>query len=250
MSKIKNTIKGTIDAFRHFAADRSGVVNVDSSWTNRSIYYYLEMYRHREEYLWQLEQGGIYEDKVIDQEYDVLPCIALERVDQASECPCAPASGCMFLRSKYPIPEMAIRDNHIVVTDILGNNQFNYVKWFNFSRKINGRKSAQSGYTYFTFKHIDDETYLYIHNEEFLERAAMTAKFTNPVDVKKFPKCDEFVNVVDCSILEQPFDMRREIQPIIFEKTFRAMVSMRSQTPIEDEYNDNSDDTASQPKIK
>lgn len=250
MSKIKDTIKSTVDAFRHFAADRSGVVNVDSSWTNRVIYYYIEMYRHREEYMWQLEQGRIYDERIIDQEYDVLPCIELEEVDQASECPCSPASGCTFLRSKHPLPEMVMRDNHITVTDVLGNTQFNYVKWFNFSRKLRGRKAAQSGYTYFTFKHINDETYLYIHNRMFLERAAMTSRFVNPVEVKKFPGCDGVQDFVDCSILDQPFDIRKEIKPVIFEKAFQSLAGMRASTPAEDEYNDNSDDTASQPKIK
>jgi len=249
MSNIKNTIGSTVDAFRHFAADRSGLPNVDSSWTNRLVYYYLEMHRHREEYMWQLEQGRLYEGNIIDQEYDVLPCIELEEVDQASECPCAPASGCTFLRSKLPIPEMVMRDNNVTVTDILGRTKFNYVKWYDFSDKLKGRKAAQSGYTYFTFKHIDDETWLYVHNRELLEKAAMTSRFVNPLDVKKFPRCGNVPDTLDCSILQQPFDIRKEIKPIVFAKAFQSLAGMRSATPVEDEYNDNSDDTASKPKV-
>lgn len=249
MSNLKNTIKTTVDAFRHFAADRSGLVNVDSSWTNRLIYYHLEMYRHREEYLWQLEQGRIYDNKIIDQEYDILPCIELQEIDQ-QECPCAPASGCLFLKSKHPLPEMVMRDNHIVVSDTLGKVRFNYVKWHEFSNKLNSRKAAQSGMTYFTFKHIDDETWLYVHNREFLELASMTARFVNPVDVKKFPGCDDAKTDIDCSILDQQFDIRKEIKPIVFEKAFQSLHRKRASNPIEDEFNDNSDDTASKPKIK
>lgn len=247
---LENTIKSNIDAFRHFASNRAGRPNIDSSWTDRLIFFYLDMYRKSEEYRWELTQGGVLKGSASDQETMTIPCIELEEVDRASECPCAVPSGCYFQRSVHPMPELVPNNNKPIVTNIIGGEIYSYVKWYNLPKKLRSRKSSQRDKRYHTFKNIKGDTYLYILNTDFLKSVSMTARFVDRSEVLKFPICGDVEVEGACDIRQTKFVIREELKSRVFELAFSTLINMRASNGMEDRYNDNQDDTAQTPKLK
>ena len=145
MNDSIKTIRDAVEAFRHFFEDVSGRPSSSMAYPPKLIYYFLKMYKNKVSY----------EDKYIKSKTSsginvelTIPCVELIKVDQV-ECPCAPASGCQFFKSKHPLPKMMNGMLNAVTLIKQHSSQKNYgiftfVDWYSFEDKINSRIKAQA----------------------------------------------------------------------------------------------------------
>lgn len=241
------TIRHAVDAFRLFMEDVSGRPSSSVKYPPKLIYYFLKMYRNKVSYEDRLAKSMSNVDVNIEL---TLPCVELIKVDQV-ECPCAPASGCFFLKSRHPLPKMinGIPDS---VTLVKKNKHqknygvFTFVDWYNFEDKINSRIKAQATQPYYTVKNINSNRHLYIYanNEEYLnlKSVAVTAIFNDPLEVAQFPTCGEKEKYI-CSPMDEEFVIEDEIQSKVFELTYQVLSGFRGLPMGVDILNNNNNDT-------
>jgi hypothetical protein len=231
----KRSLRHTISAFRNFVADRSGKPSVQSAFSKRLVHYYLDMYRT----MAMLGKRNSLEKPRMVQ---TLPCVEVLEVDQ-NECPCIPKSGYKFFKSKYPLPEIA-SGQLLFVNSVLGNLEFDFVLWNNFHDHLNDRYTGQRTARYYTTRIIDNKTYLYLYNTE-LTTVAVTASFTDPIEVRAFPRCGVDQTYL-CDPLDEEFVIDEELKGVVFRQAYEHLVGIRAQQT--DTINNDKDDTASPPR--
>ena len=123
------TNRDVINGWMEMVSEKQGKLSQDKEWSHRLFYYYLKMYKGR--LLWDKKNKKI---PISRSTYMTLKCIELEKIDM-SECPCIPASGCTFQRSKVPIPN-DITGAYQSVTSILGNKTYEYLRWDEFEDRL------------------------------------------------------------------------------------------------------------------
>lgn len=223
-----DTVRYVINAFRHYAEDRTGRTSDDITMPNPLIYYYLNMYRQTETAKFNRQLGTIGQSAGTIQ---TIPCLELEKVDVV-ESPFVPATGCYFQKTKYPLPSM-IDGLPIQVTTVAPDCQncdkeireFTYVPWPNFQYAVNSRIEAQSTALYYTMKNYGSKTDLYIYsNSKFdeIKAIAITLVAKNPIEVINYPKCGEAIKK-PCSYLDDKFIIDPEIESQVFELTLRSI---------------------------
>lgn len=218
-----NTVRGAIDAFKSFMSDASGRISDDNIYPNKLIYYYLSMYRNRVLY----EENGknfLLKDNTAVQ---TLVCVDMSEVDFV-ECPCAPKSGCTFMRSKIKLPSI-MGGVPISVTNVKGTDQYKYIRWDLFPHHLNSRSSSVSGGSYFTVKNIDLATYLYVYtnNAVSARKVQISAVFRNPLEVLTYPICGRTPEIL-CTLMDTEFIMEPHLQSTIFEKVREQLLNLRA----------------------
>lgn len=250
---MSSTIRDAVDAFLHFYEDRTGRPSQTMVYPPKLIYYYLNIYHKRVLFLEKRERSQHNVDEGILQ---TLPCVELRKVDQV-ELPFAPPSGCHFLKSLYPLPKMLDGLPHSVTTlvpDCRNCDQevreFDYVRWANMQYKAISRLPAQAQGLYYTVKDVDMITHLYVYvNDRYpdLTGVAVSAIFTDPLEVLAFPSCGNTPQKV-CNALDQEFHIEPEMEAQVFEHVMQALISFRGASPAGDVLNnDNADQTAQVP---
>lgn len=180
--------------------------------------------------------------------WQTLPCVELREVDRAEDCPCQPASGCKWLKSVHPLPKPLEGRVRSVVSNT-GHETFDYLRWEHFQDKTRSRILAERTHPYFTWKSVDSKFHLYVYNRELLESVSVVMVPEDNLSLLQFPSCGKEIKPV-CSMLDQPFILDRELQPLVFERTFRSLVNAKSVATNSDVLNNTNDDTASQVPLK
>lgn len=211
------TNKEVIQAFREYT-DSTGHVSDDSSWSNRLLLRHLLFYRAP--LLAQKVNSG---DNSYRRARQTIPCIPLVEVD-TNECPCAPQSGCTWMRTKYRIPDPI--GKFITVTSIDGGIMYGYRNWDDVKSKFDSRVPAISkGATY-----SDKNGYLYLHNDIHKEFITITAVFLDPRQAQLFIGCDgEEKKCVKPLDLEFPFDP--ELYPMLYQMVFQQLFAVKGSVP-------------------
>lgn len=163
-----------------------GVQSRSSRLSNRNIYYKLISTRST---LHTNEKKKKF--KISQWTYQTLPCIELIPVP-LNECPCTLQSGCMILRSKYPIPSiMTQADKHIIqsVTSPEGKLNLTEINYEDIKYQ-KGNKYTSTDPSFF-FRPVGVDVYLYVTVITRLSSIAMVALFDNPLEAYLFPSlCD------------------------------------------------------------
>lgn len=217
------------DAWADWALS-AGYLSNEISFPKRLILFWLKAARAR------LIKEKLKREELSKFNYQTIPCIQLESVDQ-SECPCAPKSGCTFLRTVEPIPKaLAI----ISVTSLLGNISYNYVGWDKMRYKTVGRFAAAQNKPYYTIKDVGDGAHLYLYNSKHQKKISVTAIFEDPLDVQCFP--DENGNVNCCDDpWEQEFLIDADLVSTMFDLAMGSMMRFKAQNT--DAFHNDQDDT-------
>jgi hypothetical protein len=119
---------------------------------------------------------------VPQQMFQTISCVELELVDR-NDCPTAPVSGCVWLKSKKVIPTPII--THSISTR-LGNIKATYVPWDRVASRLSSRIPANRSAVYYTYKDTEDGSYLYVYNTEELTLVQFTALFFNPIEAAAY----------------------------------------------------------------
>lgn len=210
------TIAQLVQGFRGWL-DSTGHTSANSRWSPELIYSRMLMFRSTLLSM-KLKNGEdiSYENKKI------IPCIPLVKADKW-ECPCAPASGCSFRKTKIPL----IRYIWIeAVSSIGGEINYDFVEWNEFEDKLKHRIPALAREAYWTHKTIGDETYHYLYNDNHKKFLTYTIIPYDPIEYALMPDCKGNVNwCLDAFQVKFPMDMDSEVQ--LFEGAFNLLVNPR-----------------------
>lgn len=247
-----NSVRHAVESFRVFMEDRTGRPSSSTfAWPPKLVYYYLNMFRNAVAYEYRFSNSisGIDEGIIL-----TIPCVELVEVDVTSECPCAPAKGCTWLKSVHQIPKSLTGIPHAVIT-IDGSTSFDYVQWTQFEDKVvNARIEAQQVQPFFTVRNINSKHNIYLYTNSpktesgDLIRVAVALIPKNPLEVYEFPVCGKKPNE-SCSPLDQEFTIEEELQPVVFERTFNALMAIQNSGTGADILNNSNNDTKAQAPI-
>jgi len=202
MFKTGNTYRQVVQSVRQAISDKGGISD-DSSISSRYILFNMLRFRSK-----LLNEKINSKSKISKFNYQTIPCIKLEEID-ISECPCAPNSGCTFLKAKVKLPSLI---NGIKsVTSTVGSINYTYVEWDKFKYKLKSRIKANATTPYYTYKTGPDGTYIYLYNDIHKEFISVTGMFDNVIDVQMFPNCE---GVTDNCI--KPLDLEFIFEPSLF----------------------------------
>jgi hypothetical protein len=171
-----------------------------------------------------------------------LRCVELIQVDP-QECPCAPASGCFWLRTKEPVPR-AIR--YISVTDTLGKEQFTRKKWSDFKRVANSRIKSARTKRYYTLREANEagenKHYLYIYAKEedklYLKSLTISGLFANPIKAAAFASCGEINLTAICNPMDIGFYTNEELRDVVNKQLILTLPQFRNLAPSDQLNND------------
>ena len=197
-------IRDAIYDFRQNVVSATGDTSDETDYSDKQIYMRLIM--SRSAIVKSMLDRGM---KLSEEFYQVIPCIQLKEVDIV-ECPTAPASGCMWLKSDCPIPDYLTIQS---VSSHLGK-AYSYSRWDKLKIKMRGRLPSAPTESYYTLRTIDDKTWLYIYNNEFLESATITIIPEDPI------KATEYCNKSICNPMDLDIHTSAPILDMIIKNTW------------------------------
>lgn len=229
------THRHALEQWKHYAIDRSGYVPDENPFSNKSIIRVLQEVRATEIKL-ALNQGLDLTEFMVQ----TLSCIEVEELDR-NECPCAPASGCYWLRSKVELPRFC---KDISVTGIVANGEnprFTFIKWDRFQYIPQSRNRTMRKGRYWTIRDSGGEgPYLYLYGDRFLKQVAMSAIWEDPMGVEAFPKCGtEDINA-KCNPLDVDFHTDAWLRDIVISKAWQKLLPVRAGSQLDTLNDDNS----------
>lgn len=232
-----HTLRRMVDTFLHNASDFSGHISDDRIYSKKVLAQMIIETRA------EVVRGALNANQSISEHYQQLvDCIELEEVD-IQECPCAPESGCTWLKSKEPIPE-AIQI--ISVTDTVAKEQFSRKKWTDFKRVKNSRIKSSLTRRYYTIRESGDGTfYLYLYTKQadkkFLKAVSMMAIFSDPLKASAFAGCGEPNLNAICAPLDQPIFICEELRPRVMNNLYSILPQIKANAPQDEINNDRAD---------
>lgn len=204
-----------VDQYRTWLGDKSGKIKVDNSWSPRAILFSLLQFRN------QVIRAELQTNpNTYRYMRQTIPCIPLETVDH-NECPCAPATGCTWLRTKYPIPHPI--GKLISVTGIATKPndfiKYDYIQWEWIEKRLQSWLKPERERPYYCIRN----GYIYLHNDDHKKALSVTGVFANPIDVFTFPDCEGKVD--GCTPhLDYPFLIDPTTQSTIFNLAAQSMI--------------------------
>jgi len=229
---INNTNREVISSFLHIIADKN-LISDENLYSLEYLYWHLLRFRAR--LLSQkLRERGYSLSKF---NYQTIPCIGLREVD-LHECPCAPQSGCTFLKTKYAIPSFIKIQS---VSSITGNINYDFLQWERFEDLRNSRFEAERIRPYYTIKNTGEGAFIYVYNDIHKDFITITAIFEDPINVYKFPSCDDKVD--PCfDPMEKEFLLDSDLIPLMYDIAYQGL--FRAQQQVQDIVNNSQDDVS------
>jgi hypothetical protein len=222
MHKDTYTHRHALEQWKHYAIDQSGYVVDESPYSNKSVIRNIQEVRAGEIKV-ALKQGIDLSEFMVQ----VLPCVEVCEMDR-NECPCAPSSGCYWLKTKSEIPRYC---KMVSVTGIVANGdnpRFTFIKWDRFQFIPKSRNKSMREGLYWTIKDSGgDGPHLYLYGNRFLEAIAISAIWEDPMSVEAFPKCDNVNMEALCNPLDVDFYTDAWLRDIIISKTWQKLIPVR-----------------------
>lgn len=191
--------------------DGDGFPSKDSRFTIHEIYdTILDM---RTSYL---KRTQVARQGIGQQNIQTIGCVELVEVETGI-CPCDAPTGCFWLRSKNPIPKFI---SLFTVTSTNAAFKADPVEWAYFRHKQFSRGNDENS-RYFTWLDTGEGSYLYLYNDEFLEKVSLNGLWEDPNHAAWYGDCPESEKAafLRCNPLETPLYMDGDIVDIIFKMT-------------------------------
>lgn len=217
------THRHALEAFKHAALDQSGYTSDELTWSDKFLIRKLQEVRAGDIRMSLAAGSGVSEFSL-----QTLGCVELEEVDR-SECPCVPASGCYWLKSKTPIPR-PIRITSVTGVVANGDNpRFTFIKWDRFGYVPTSRTRSVREGCFWTIRDVGEgNPYLYLYGNRFLEVISVTGLWEDPMDVEAFPRCGEVNLKAKCYPLDVDFYTDSHTRDTIINKTWQILLPVRS----------------------
>lgn len=216
------THRMAVESWKHFAIDQSGYISDENPYSNRALL--MKLQEHRATFIkTALERGKELSEFMIQ----TLACVDMEEMDR-NECPCAPASGCYWLKSKCELPK-AIKLRSVTGIVASGSNpRFNEIKWDRFQYIPKARNTAMKNGRYYTVRDTGNGPYLYLYGDRFLETVSISGFFEDPIAAASFSSCGEpnleaFCNPLDVDMYTDPW-----VRDIILPSMWQQLLPVRA----------------------
>lgn len=192
--------------------DRQGFPSDDIRLSKKLIYHSLLDMRTSYIKRSKISRQGIGRENV-----QTIPCMKMEEAD-TNICPCRPPTGCLWLKTKEPIPKS------IYLTSVTNSNaafKADYVEWSQFKNKINSRAN-KSNTRYYTILDTGEGPYIYLYNDIFLENISLSGLWEDPNHAAYFTSCGEETKMqkeLRCNPLDTPIYMDGNMTDVILKMT-------------------------------
>jgi len=231
---LDTTIRDVIASFSQSVEEKTGRPFADFKWPPRLIYFHLTNMRHEIIYQTrrQNQMEGNYEDYT-----EVLPCVLMKEVDIV-ECPCAPASGCTFMKVVKPLPKF-LGGRPSLVTTLTGFEKYDYVEWSMFKYRVNNRIEALNKNFLFTQQTIDNVDWIYTYNNTDIKARSVKIAGVpiDPMEIAFYPRCGKKAPDM-CDLLNMKFIIEKRLINPLYDGTFNKLIRYNSGTRIGDTKND------------
>jgi hypothetical protein len=208
------SIREIVSLFREWAGDSSTMISQTSNFSTRLILRYLIMARAT--LLNQNLLRGANPDRYTIQ---TIGCIPLEEIDLI-ECPCAPASGCTWLRTQYKVPVPI--GSFVNVVSIDGTIHYDYTNWSDVKYKFYSRIKGERDSPTYTVK----DGYIYVHNDIHKKSLTVSGVFSDPRAPQLIDACNSRYD--NCtSPLDLEFPMNVDMHSVLFETTWRTLINVK-----------------------
>lgn len=183
--------------------------------------------------------------KVSDRNMDFIECVPLEKAEPY-ECPCAPPSGCLILKSKCKLPRPVSNKNGDYITSVSSIDGFTFYDRTTWE----GKKSKQhSKYTGTKPDYFFKNDYIYITTKDLLLKAVTVSGIFDDITKYDCSFCDECDNDLitdDCTaIVDKEFKIEsRLLDPLVDLAVAELIGKWKSDK--EDERNDAREDKEEQ----
>ncbi len=222
------TIRDTISKFRHFIENRTGKPVDELSLPNMFVYNILRMAANS-------VASPVNDPKRPNAEPDIsieftIPCFGLIKQDVVSDCPCAPASGCFWLKSEHPLPALRNGKPEAITTLAADcrncngeNKEFTYVPWNDFQHRVNARYPMLQEGLYYTLRNLGRKQDVYIYtNSKYsdIRKVALRVVPKDPLDLLYIPACTP---AVVCDVLEVEFYIQQDLEVAVFSQAMQLI---------------------------
>jgi hypothetical protein len=246
------TIREIIASFSHAVEEKTGRPFRDFRWPNKLIYFHL--INVRADIVYQTRKQNQLEDNYEDYN-ELIPCIEMHEVDMTAECPCAPASNCKWMKSVLPLPTY-VGSAPTAVTTVDGLNKYDFVEWTMFKHMINNRIQAANDELRYTHRVVKNERWLYTYILKEKNIVPTKAKAVSvwgvpvdPMEIALYPICGEKPKQ-NCDILDLKFIIEKRLINLLFDTTYKKLISINNATRMGDTKNDDRNaETATDPRL-
>lgn len=232
------SIRAVINAFSHAVEEKTGRPFSTFKWPSSLIYYHL--INNRAAIYYETRKANKLEGNFEDYS-EVLPCVEMVKVDIV-ECPCAPKSGCYFMKSAEPLPGF-IQGSPTVVTSLTSMRKYSFVEWSSFAQKINSRFESTNKELFFTTKSIKEKRHLYTYIADDTEAISVQVAGIpiDPIEMFLYPVCGEKKKDL-CNILDLKFTIEKRLATGLFDMTYNSLIARNNGTQIGDNTNNDIND--------
>ena len=217
------TNRKAVAQVRELIGDATGKISDETAWSSRLILD--RLYSIRAQLLQQKHLANL---EINQFNLQIIPCIPLEKAD-THECPCAPPTGCVWRRTKYPIPSFI---KMVSMSSIDGSINYDFVAWNRVSHKLNSFEETDRRRPYYTFKSTQGGIYAYLINDEHKKYVTPTGIFEDPIQVQLYPDCKG--NVDPCPlILDLDFIVDPDLREDVYNQTILKLKQGRSNSTVD-----------------
>ena len=197
-----------------------GPISNSFSLSPREVLFYLEKSRAKVLY------DDILAKRFISNHNKQTICVPLEEV-QENYCDCSDQDkkACFVLKSKCPIPKL-INNTIFAIDSTNGKLQHEVVFANQVKYKRESRIEANATKTYVFFRTLSDGTYLYLINNEFIEKVILEALFEEPRDANEYKCCEN--KKPTCNPLDETFYIDDRLVPMVQDMTIKFISGARS----------------------
>lgn len=234
MQNEKYKISDALAAFKEWAVSGTGKITDDLHISDKGIIQ--KLIESRAQVLsHEIHMGrGAKLSREVEQ---TLPCVEVEKVDRA-EWPTLPPSGCTWMRTTVPLPSDILVKSVTGVVAGKSNPRFDFIEWDKFQYIATARVPSSRKAKYYSLRDIGDGYYLYLYNEEFLEKLTITGIWSNPIEAAQYPRCGQIDKMALCYPKEVPFHIDRKLTNLIFETTVQVGIPKKAAAPVDIENDD------------
>lgn len=221
------THRHAIEEWKHFPIDKSGYESDENQFSNKAIV--RQLLSARSVLIQEALKSGKHLTEFMVQ---TLPCIEVEEMDR-NECPCAPASGCYWLKAKVRLPKFC---KIVSVTGIVANAEnprFSFIKWDRFQYIPDSRIESNKRGRYWTIRDNDqgEGPTLYLYGDRFLKTVAISGIFEDPMEAAAFPSCGKENIDAKCNPLDVDFHTDAWMRDSLFTLTWQRLLPVRQSAP-------------------
>lgn len=200
-----------IDAFRLYLSDSTGRPSDDITHPNRLIAY--EIIGAANTIL-----GGI--DKKELKLIAPTICVSLKEADIV-ECPCAPDSGCTYMKSIVKIPDIMGLPLDVSFAD--ASQTYTYIEWNKMQHAVKSRTQASRQGSYYTFKKLSEETHLYVYHRKNVTNLKTVQVTAIPLDPIEWAKVDCNGAKFDCNPMDVQLTIPEKYRQQVFQQVMQKI---------------------------